>query len=224
MGSRGPCVGAYAASQDDARRGILGHGSVLTLTSHANRTSPVLRGKWVMEVLLGSPPPPPPPNVPDLDETNVTEDGRLLSVRERMERHRSSPACSSCHRMMDPIGLALEYYDVTGARRIRDNGAPIDATSELFDGSPLQSTADLRTALLRRPEPIVRTFTENLMAYALGRRLEYFDMPTVRRISQSAKANGHRLSEFVLGVVRSPAFQQKGGAADTSTAGVSNQP
>ena len=209
---------------DNTRRGILGHGSVLTLTSHANRTSPVLRGKWVMEVLLGSPPPPPPPNVPDLDETDVAADGRLLSVRERMEQHRSSPACSSCHRMMDPIGLALEYYDVTGARRIRDNGAPIDATSELFDGSPLHSTADLRLALLRRPEPIVRTFTENLMAYALGRRLEYFDMPTVRKISRSAKANGHRLSEFILGVVKSPAFQQKGSAAETPIAEVSNQP
>ena len=154
----------------------------------------------------------------------MAEGGRLLSVRERMEQHRSNPACSSCHRMMDPIGLALEYYDVTGARRIRDNGAPIDAASELFDGSPVRSAADLRTALLRRPEPIVRTFTENLMAYALGRRIEYFDMPTVREISRSAKANGHRLSAFVLGVVQSPAFRQKGSAADASIAGVSNQP
>ncbi len=199
----------------ELRRGLLGHASVLTLTSHANRTSPVLRGKWVMEVLLGSPPPPPPPNVPDLDDTSVAEAGRLLSVRERMERHRASPACSSCHRMMDPIGLALEHYDVTGATRIRDNGAPIDASGELFDGTPIESAADLRAALLRRPEPIIRTFTENLMAYALGRRLEPYDMPTVRQISRAAEAEGYRLSAFVLGVVRSPAFQQKGGIVAT---------
>ena len=204
----------------EPRRGLLGHASVLTLTSHANRTSPVLRGKWVMEVLLGSPPPPPPPNVPDLDDTDVADEGRLLSVRERMERHRSSPACSSCHRMMDPIGLALEHYDVTGATRIRDNGAPIDATGQLFDGTPISSAADLRAALLRRPEPIIRTFTENLMAYALGRRLEHYDMPTVRRISRSAEAEGYRLSAFVLGVVHSPAFLQKGGIVATADADV----
>jgi hypothetical protein len=196
---------------DEARRGLLGHASVLTLTSHANRTSPVLRGKWVMEVLLGSPPPPPPPNVPDLDDTNVAEDGRLLSVRERMERHRSSPACSSCHRMMDPIGLALEYYDVTGAKRLRDNGTTIDATGVLFDGTPVASAAELRSALLARPEPIVRTFAENLMTYALGRRLQPYDMPTVRQISRRAAADGYRLSAFVLGVVDSPAFQLKSG-------------
>ena len=173
-----------------------------------------------MEVLLGSPPPPPPPDVPDLDDTDVAEEGRLLSVRERMERHRSSPACSSCHRMMDPIGLALEHYDVTGATRIRDNGAPIDATGQLFDGTPISSAADLRAALLRRPEPIIRTFTENLMAYALGRRLEHYDMPTVRRISRSAEAEGYRLSAFVLGVVHSPAFLQKGGIVATADANV----
>lgn len=204
----------------EPRRGLLGHASVLTLTSHANRTSPVLRGKWVMEVLLGSPPPPPPPDVPDLDDTDVAEEGRLLSVRERMERHRSSPACSSCHRMMDPIGLALEHYDVTGATRIRDNGAPIDATGQLFDGTPISSAAGLRAALLRRPEPIIRTFAENLMAYALGRRLEHYDMPTVRRISRSAEAEGYRLSAFVLGVVHSPAFLQKGGIVATADADV----
>ena len=131
---------------DEPRRGLLGHGSVLALTSHADRTSPVLRGKWVMEVLLGSPPP--PPNVPALEETAAAEEGRLLSVRERMELHRASPACSSCHRMMDPIGLALEHYDVTGAWRIRDNGGTIDAAGELYDGTPVESAADLRTALI----------------------------------------------------------------------------
>ena len=209
---------------DEPRRGLLGHGSVLALTSHADRTSPVLRGKWVMEVLLGSPPPPPPPDVPDLDETAVAADGRLLSVRERMELHRASPACSSCHRIMDPIGLALEHYDVTGARRIKDNGGAIDATGELWDGTPVRSAADLRRALLNRPIPIVRTFTENLMSYALGRRLDTDDMPTVRDIVRTAEANDYRLSAFILGVVSSSAFQQKGGAVEHQTTDVAGQP
>ena len=197
----------------EPRRGVLGHGSVLALTSYADRTSPVLRGKWAMEVLLGSPPPPPPPNVPDLEETVVAEDGRLLSVRERLERHRASPACASCHRMMDPIGLALERYDVTGARRRWDNGSPIDASGELWDGTPIRSAADLRDALLRRPVPIVRTFVENLMAYALGRRLEHYDMPAVREVARAAAGADNRLSAFILGVVRTPAFRMKGGVA-----------
>ena len=200
----------------DPRRGVLGHGSVLALTSYADRTSPVLRGKWAMEVLLGSPPPPPPPNIPDLEETVVAEDGRLLSVRERLERHRASPACASCHRMMDPIGLALERYDVTGARRLWDNGSPIDASGELWDGTPIRSAADLRDALLRRPLPIVRTFVENLMAYALGRRLEHYDMPAVREVARTAAAADNRLSAFILGVVRTPAFRMKGGMAGES--------
>ncbi len=201
----------------EPRRGVLGHGSVLALTSYADRTSPVLRGKWAMEVLLGSPPPPPPPNVPDLEETVVAEDGRLLSVRERLARHRASPACASCHRMMDPIGLALERYDVTGARRMWDNGAAIDASGELYDGTPIRSAADLRTALLRRPVPIIRTFVENLMAYALGRRLEHYDMPAVRDIARVASAADNRLSAFILGVVRTPAFRMKAGMAGEIT-------
>ena len=200
----------------EPRRGLLGHGSVLALTSYADRTSPVLRGKWAMEVLLGSPPPPPPPDVPDLEDTVVAEDGRLLSVRERLERHRASPACASCHRMMDPIGLALERYDVTGARRLWDNGSRIDASGELYDGTPLGSAADLREALLRRPAPIFRTFVENLMAYALGRRLEHYDMPAVRDVARAAAAADNRLSAFILGVVRTPAFRMKGGLAGES--------
>ena len=204
----------------ESRRGILGHGSILTLTSHPGRTSPVLRGKWVMEVLLGSPPPPPPPNVPDLDDTEVTQDGQALSVRQRMERHRASPSCSSCHLMIDPIGLALEHYDVTGAQRIRDNGVPIDANSELYDGTPLASAADLRTALLARPTPLIRTFTENLMAYALGRRLEPDDMPTVRNIVRAAESRNFKLSAFILGIVRSPAFLMKAGVAEPKQVGV----
>ena len=209
---------------DTARHGILGHGSILTQTSHAIRTSPVLRGKWVMEVLLGSPPPPPPPNVPELDETAAADGARLLSVRERMEAHRSDPACSSCHRMIDPIGLALENFDVNGAWRIKDNGVPIDAAGELYDGTPVSSPTDLRQALLRRPTQLIRTFTENLMAYALGRRLEYYDMPALREIAREAERQNHRISAFILGVVNSSAFQRKGAAAVAQATGVDDEP
>ena len=192
---------------DDRRRGILGHGSILTLTSHANRTSPVLRGKWVMEVLLGSPPPPPPPNVPTLEEGEEAADGRILSVRERMEVHRANPACSSCHNVIDPIGLAFENFDVTGAWRARDEGNPIDTNGELYDGAPLTGVDDIRDAILSRPEVFYRIFTENMMAYALGRRVEYYDMPSVRQITEDAEEEEYRLSAFVVGVVNSPAFR-----------------
>jgi len=195
------------AYPDASRRGLLGQGSILTLTSHANRTSPVLRGKWVMEVLLGSPPPPPPPDVPAFEATGESEGGRLLTVRERMEMHRANPTCNACHRMMDPIGLALENFDVTGAWRIRDAGAPVDVSGELYDGTPLTSAADLREALLRRPVSLVRTFTENVLAYALGRRLEAYDMPTVRAITRGAEQDGYRVRDLILGVVSSPAFR-----------------
>ena len=134
---------------DDKRRGLLGQASILTLTSHANRTSPVLRGKWVMEVLLGSPPPPPPPNVPDLEKTGDAKDGRLLTTRERMEEHRANPQCKSCHLYMDPIGLALDNFDVTGQWRIRENGAPLDTRGELYDGTPITNLAELQQALLQ---------------------------------------------------------------------------
>jgi hypothetical protein len=198
---------------NDARRGILGHGSILTLTSHANRTSPVLRGKWVMEVLLGSPPPPPPPNVPALEETEGAEDGRFLSVRERMEVHRANPACSSCHNVIDPIGLSFENFDVTGAWRNRDEGNPIDSQGDLYDGTPLSGVADIRAAILSRPEVFYRIFTENMMAYALGRRVEYYDMPSVREITRDAANEQYRLSAFVWGVVNSPAFRTSRAAA-----------
>jgi hypothetical protein len=194
---------------DGERRGLLGHGSILTLTSQANRTSPVLRGKWVMEVFLGSPPPPPPPNVPLLEATAEAEDGRLLSVREQMEKHRSSPACQSCHTVIDPLGLALENFDATGAFRIKDNGVPIDPSGELYDGTTLKGPEDLRQALVSHSTSFIRTFTENLMAYALGRRVEYYDMPAIRTIEREAAANGNRMSSFILGVVRSPAFGMK---------------
>jgi mono/diheme cytochrome c family protein len=202
---------------DEHRRGILGHGSVLTLTSHADRTSPVLRGKWVMEVLLGTPPPPPPPNVPDLEATADAEDGRFRTVRERMELHRANPACSSCHRMIDPIGLSLENFDVTGAWRIRDNGMPVDPASALYDGTPLSGPGDLRGALLRRSRVLVQNFIENLMTFALGRRLAATDMASVRAIARQAEASDYRFSAFVLGIVKTPAFRMKSADELTET-------
>ena len=194
---------------DDTRRGLLGHGSVLVLTSLANRTSPVLRGKWVMEALLGTPPPPPPPDVPDLDETATAKGGRLLTTRERLEMHRSNPTCNACHRFMDPLGLALDNFDVTGKWRIRENGIALDTRGQMWDGTPVESPADLRKVLLEFRELLVRNFAENLMAYALGRRIESYDMPTIRSIARQAAAREYRLSTFVLGVVNSAAFQMQ---------------
>jgi mono/diheme cytochrome c family protein len=189
------------------RRGVLGHGSILTLTSVANRTSPVQRGKWVMEVLLGSPPPPPPPNVPDLEETNAVAQDRVLTIRERMEEHRKNPACTSCHTVIDPIGLALENFDVTGAYRTKDGGAPVDASGELYDGTPIDGPLGLRDALLKRSDAFLLSFTESLLTYALGRRVEYYDMPAVRKIVRDAAENDHRMSSYILGVVGSAPFR-----------------
>ncbi len=192
---------------DENRRGLLGHGSILTLTSHGNRTSPVFRGKWVMEVLLGSPPPPPPVDVPDLDETGDAKDGKFLSVAEQLAKHRASPLCSSCHNVIDPIGLSLDNFDVTGAWRIKDRGVAVNAAGELYDGTALNGVADLRAALVKRGDVITTHFTEMLMAYALGRRVEHYDMPTIRAIVKSAEAQQYKLSALILGVVQSPAFR-----------------
>jgi hypothetical protein len=190
------------------RRGILGHGSVLVLTSVADRTSPVMRGKWVMEVLLGSPPPPPPPNVPSLeDSVSEAKAGRRLTVRERLEEHRRNPACASCHRVIDPLGLALENYDVTGRWRIKDAGVDIDASGELYDGTPIDGPQGLRDAILMHKAVFLASFTESLMTYALGRRLEPYDMPAVRRIIAGAADQNYRISSFVQGIVDSAAFQ-----------------
>jgi hypothetical protein len=192
---------------DATRRGLLGHGSILTLTSHADRTSPVLRGKWVMEVLLGTPPPPPPPNVPAFEQTEGAREGRLLTTRERMEMHRANPVCMACHQFMDPIGLALDNFDVTGQWRIKENGMPLDTRGRLYDGTDITNPQELSNALLRRPAPLVRNFTANLLAYAVGRRVEWYDMPAVRAIERSAAAQGNRMSAFVLGVVNSLPFR-----------------
>lgn len=189
------------------RRGILGQGSILTLTSNPDRTSPVQRGKWVLEVLLGSPPPPPPPNVPALEATSSIADGKVLSVRQRMEEHRANPACSSCHRLIDPLGLALENFDATGAWRTKDGAAVVDAGGVLYDGTRMDGPAGLRAALLSHKDVFLLSFTERLMTYALGRRVEAEDMPAVRGVIRAAASNGYRLSAFVNGVVTSRAFQ-----------------
>jgi len=158
-------------------------------------------------VLLGTPPPPPPPNVPGLEATTAVKDGHFRSVRERLEAHRASPACASCHRMMDPLGLALENFDVTGVWRIKDAGVAIDPSTTLFDGTPLAGPADLRKALLRYPDAFIGNLTENLLTYAIGRRLEYYDMAAVRAIRSSAAQQGNRFSALILGIVKSAPFR-----------------
>jgi hypothetical protein len=194
---------------DDQRNGILGHGSILVQTSLGNRTSPVLRGKWVTQVLLGTPPPPPPPGVPDLEETEGLADGEVLTTRRRMEMHRANPICAACHKLMDPIGLALDNFDVTGKWRIREFGVPLDTQSTFYDGTEISTPAELTAVLLKRPVPLVREFTANLMAYALGRRVEYFDMPVVRAIVRDAEADNYALRSLIMGVIMSDAFRMK---------------
>ena len=192
---------------DENRRGLLGQASILTLTSNADRTSPVQRGKYVMEVLLGSPPPAPPTNVPDLEETERLTGGKILTLRERMEEHRANPICASCHKLIDPIGLALENFDVTGRWRTLDAGAPIDTVGELYDGTILNGPTSLRQAILDRSDAFIHNFTENLLTFGLGRKVEHYDMPAVRAIARTAAAEDNRFSTFILGVVGSAAFQ-----------------
>jgi mono/diheme cytochrome c family protein len=194
--------------EHSARGGLLGHGSVLTVTSYANRTSPVLRGKWILENIVGTPPPPPPQNVPPLKETD--SDGKLLSMRERMTQHRANAACASCHQLMDPAGLSLENFDAIGRWRIRtESGGDVDASGGLPDGSTFTGMSGLRSALLRKPELFVGTLTEKLMTYALGRGLEYYDAPSVREIVHNARAQDHRFSSLVLGIVSSDPFMMR---------------
>ena len=195
------------ALDDEARGGLLGHGSILTVTSYANRTSPVNRGKWVLENILGTPPPPPPPDVPDLE---TAAGGDALSMREAMEQHRANPVCASCHRLMDPLGLSLENFDAIGRWRDRsETRGSIDATGELPDGTPFDGPGGLTAALLRHPDRFVTTVTEKLLTYALGRGIEYYDAPAVRAIVRDAAGDGYRLSSLVKGVVRSAPFQMR---------------
>jgi cytochrome c551/c552 len=199
---------------NETRRGLLGKGAVLMVTSHVDRTSPVVRGKWVLENLLGAPPPAPPANVPPLDESAQRE-GKILTMRERMELHRSNPACSGCHKLMDPIGLSLENFDAIGAWRTRDGssvtnlGTPIDASGELLDGTRVDGVVALRRALVRQPDVFVGTLTEKLLIYALGRGLGHYDMPTVRSIVRDAAKDNYRFSSLILGIVKSTPFQKR---------------
>jgi hypothetical protein len=193
---------------DDARRGLLGHGSVLTATSVGNRTSPVKRGKWILENLLGAPVPSPPPGVEVNLEPSKTGDAPT-SLRQRMERHRASAACASCHAVMDPIGFSLENFDLAGKWRDTDGGVPVIASGRLADGTAIDGPAGLRQALLGRQEAFAATATERLLTYALGRKVEYFDMPAVRGVLQAAARQDYRFSAMVVGVVQSAPFQMR---------------
>ena len=191
--------------KDENRFGLLGQGSILSVTSYANRTSPVVRGKWVMEQILGVTAPPPPPNVPALTEN--TENAKPKTVRERLEMHRAHEPCASCHKLMDPIGFALENFDAVGAWRTNDLGSKIEASGQLYDGTKVDGPVSLRNALVARSDLFVRSFTVRLLTYALGRGVEYYDMPAVRSIVQESAKNNYRLSSLVLGVVKSVPFQ-----------------
>jgi hypothetical protein len=193
---------------DSPRRGLLGQGSILTVTSIATRTSPVQRGKWVLQNILGTPSPVPPPNV----EINLEADPKAAkpnSLRERLEMHRTQPVCASCHKIMDPIGFSLENFDMIGKWRTTDGGVPINSSGVLVDGTPLNSPADLRKALLSRSDTFVTASTEKLLTYGLGRGIDYNDMPAVRTIVRDASKNGNRFSALVMGVVKSAPFQTR---------------
>jgi hypothetical protein len=190
---------------DNRRGGLLGQGSVLTITSYTNRTSPVTRGKWLLENLLGAPPPPPPANVPDLKEAG--EDGKILSMRQRMQLHRASPVCASCHARMDPLGFALENFDAIGKwRTTGEDNAPIDSSGALPDGTSFQGPAELRAMLLNRRGEFVNALAEKLLTYALGRGLESYDAPVVRKIVRDAAPGEYRWSSLVIGIIKSPPF------------------
>jgi mono/diheme cytochrome c family protein len=196
---------------DEARKGLLGKGAILMVTSHADRTSPVVRGKWVLDNLLSAPVPPMPNNVPPLNE-DANRGGKILTMRERMEEHRKNPVCASCHKIMDPIGLSMENFDAVGAWRTRDGGtlgSPINASGELLDGTKVDGVVTLRQALLRQPDLFVGTVAEKLMIYALGRGLASYDQPEVRRIVRESAGQDYRFSSLIMGVVNSTAFQKR---------------
>jgi hypothetical protein len=194
--------------RNEERKGLLGQGSVLTVTSYSNRTAPTIRGKWLLENILGAPPPPPPPNVPSLVE-EAGKEGKVLTMRQRMEQHRANPVCATCHARMDPLGFALENFDALGKWRTSEGGTPIDPSGQLPDGTRFQGPAELRKILLSRREQFVTTVTEKLLTYALGRGLEHYDQPVVRKIVREAAPNGYRWSSLIVGVVSSTPFQMR---------------
>jgi hypothetical protein len=207
-GIRGSRTRRVELPPDSPRRGLLGHGSILTVTSAANRTSPVQRGKWVLENLLGAPPPQPPPGV----ETNLEKDAaqvKATSLRQRMEQHRVNPACSSCHRIMDPIGFALENFDHAGQWRTKDGNVPIDASGQMVDGTKLDGAESLRQALVARADVFAEVAAEKMLTYAVGRAMRPQDMPSVRAITRGAAKDDYRFSSLVLGVVKTPQFQMR---------------
>jgi hypothetical protein len=190
------------------RGGLLGQGSMLTVTSYGNRTSPVLRGKWILENILGTPPPPPPPNVPPLADNPAS--GRILAMRERMAQHRANPVCAGCHQLMDPIGLSMENFDAVGRFRNRSEGdTTIDPAGALPSGETFQGPAGLKQALLAHPEAFVNTMTEKLLTYGLGRGLDYYDAPAVRAITREARNSDYRFSALIIGIVKSVPFQMR---------------
>ncbi|MGC6424463.1 MAG: DUF1592 domain-containing protein [Lentimonas sp.] len=188
------------------RGGLLRHGSILSVTSYANRTSPVIRGAWILENLVGAPPPPPPPNVTTFDDEVIDEN---LPIRARLELHRSNPQCASCHELMDPIGFALEGYDAIGKLRHLDNEVPVDASGVVADGTSFAGVEDLEAYLLKHPENFVRNLVEKLMTYGLGRGIEHFDMPTVRRIVRESQVSDYSFSSIVTGIVQSHPFNHR---------------
>jgi len=192
-----------ALREDDHRGGLLRQGSILTVTSYATRTSPVIRGKWVLENILGTPPPPPLPNVPALKDNTLSA---TLSVRERLATHRANAACAGCHNLMDPVGFSLENFDAIGRWRAVEEGQPIDATGGLPDGGKFTGVAGLEDGLLNRPELFVGTLTEKLMTFALGRGIETYDAPAIRKIVHDARAKDFRFSSILLGIVNSTPF------------------
>src|SRR5204863_9769143 len=193
-------------SHDDKRGGLLRQGSILTVTSYATRTSPVIRGKWILENILGTPPPPPLPNVPALKDNTVSA---TLSVRERLAEHRANAACASCHDLMDPVGFALENFDAVGRWRTYEDGVPVDVSGGLPDGSKFEGVDALEQGLLKRPELFVATFAEKLLTFALGRGIETYDGPAIRKIVKEAGADDFRFSSVILGVVNSTPFQMR---------------
>jgi len=195
---------SFASEPERRRGGLLRHGSVLTATSYATRTSPVLRGHWVLANLLGAPPPPPPPDVPALDGAAIAA---TLPMRERLARHRENPACASCHDVMDPVGFALENFDAVGRWRTAEDHRPVDASGALPDGTRFEGVAGLERALLRRPELLAATVVEKLLVFALGRGLEPADAPAVRAIVRAAQREDFRFSALILGLVESTPFQ-----------------
>ena len=205
------------SATDEQRRGLLGHVSILTLTSVSNRTSPVIRGAWVLDVLLGTPPPTPPANVPPLDENETG--AQHLSVRERIVEHRANAFCAACHNIIDPVGFALENFDAVGAWRTKDSGFPVDPSGTLYDGTPVDGAVSLRRFLLSNEELFLTNFTRNLLMYASGRVFQPYDMPAVRAIVRDAARQDHRFSAYVMGVVTSPPFQMRRADATSPAAG-----